>query len=96
MAESKNIIEFLQMEQTSSMWEQDELKQMFVTARDNIFGCSNVLATEKETTKDPSPSNNFDAMEKISTADLYLLSFYVIHCYNIRLYYLIYNIEIRL
>ena len=61
VAESKNMIEFLQMAQTSSMWEQDELKQMFVTARDNIFGCSNDTATETETTNDPSPSNHCDS-----------------------------------
>ena len=61
VAESKNMIEFLQMAQTLSMWEQDELKQMFVAARDNIFGCSNVTATETETMNDPSPSNHCDS-----------------------------------
>ena len=61
VAESKNMIEFLQMAQQSSMWEQDELKEMFVTARDNIFGASNAPAAEKDTMNDPSPSNDFDS-----------------------------------
>ena len=61
VAESKNMIEVLQMAQTSSMWDQHESKEMFVTARDNIFGCSKETETEQETTNDPSPSNHLDS-----------------------------------
>ena len=36
--ESKNMIEFLRLAQESSVWTQDEMKDMFVSAKESIFG----------------------------------------------------------
>ena len=53
VAESKNMIEFLQIAQGASVYDQDELKDMFSKARDSIFGAS------KE--KEPGVSNDMSS-----------------------------------
>ena len=59
--ESKNMIEFLRLAQESTVWTQGEMKDMFLSAKDTIFG------KEKEKEKQPllvdeySPSTELDS-----------------------------------
>ena len=53
VAESKNMIEFLQIAKDSSVYDDTEMKEMFTRARDSIFGAS------KE--KEPDISNDMSS-----------------------------------
>ena len=60
VAESKNMIEFLQMAQGASVWDEGEMKEIFRTARDSIFGCSKEKQTER-TTETSSSDDHLDS-----------------------------------
>ena len=63
VAESKNMIEFLQIAKDSSVYDDTEMKEMFTRARDSIFGASK----EKEPEKEPEPELTNDASDHLDS-----------------------------
>ena len=63
VAEGKNMIEFLRIAQDSSVWDSSELKDMFVSAKNSIFGESQPPAPthEPQLVTDSLQSDNVDS-----------------------------------
>ena len=61
VAESKNMIEFLQIAKDSSVYDDTEMKEMFTRARDSIFGASKEKEPEPELTNDASDHLDSDS-----------------------------------
>ena len=59
--ESKNMIEFLHLAQDSTVWSQNEMQEMFVSAKRSIFG------KEKENEPTPSPTEPVLVVETLPT-----------------------------
>ena len=58
LAESKNMIEFLQMEKDSHAWDETDMREMLTKARDRIFGASK--EKEPKLANDASSSDNLE------------------------------------
>ena len=63
VTEGKNMIEFLRIAQESSVWDRSELKDMFLSAKNSIFGESNEPAGRDEPglVNNSYPSNDVDS-----------------------------------